>query len=181
VLTFQTAPSGLALAVGGTTSVTPFTRTVIVNSANSISAPSPQTLGGTTYAFSSWSDGGAATHNVTAPAVATTYTATYTQQTVAPPVSTTAPSVSGPPKQGKGMTTSDGGWSGATPMTFTYRWLRCDQDGANCVPISGATASTYILTAADVDFRIRSEVTATNGGGSAGAQSSATAVIKKGR
>jgi hypothetical protein len=66
-------------------------------------------------------------------------------------------------------------------MTFTYRWLRCDGNGANCVPISGATGSSYTLTAADVDFRIRSEVTATNGGGSTSAQSTPTSVVKKSR
>jgi glucose/arabinose dehydrogenase len=77
-LTFNSNPSGLSLAVGASQSVTPFTRTVIVNSANSLGAPSPQTLGGTSYTFSSWSDGGAASHTITAPATATTYTATYT-------------------------------------------------------------------------------------------------------
>ena len=33
--------------------------------------------GGTTYEFVSWSDGGAATHNISTPASNTTYTATY--------------------------------------------------------------------------------------------------------
>jgi hypothetical protein len=77
-LTFNSNPSGLSLAVGASQSVTPFTRTVIVNSANSVGAPTPQTLNGTSYTFSSWSDGGAASHTITAPATATTYTATYT-------------------------------------------------------------------------------------------------------
>ena len=45
-LTFQTSPSGLQLAVGAASEATPFTRTVIVGSTNSVSAPSPQTLGG---------------------------------------------------------------------------------------------------------------------------------------
>jgi uncharacterized repeat protein (TIGR01451 family) len=75
-LSFQTSPTGLQLAVGSTSGTTPFTRTVIQGSSNSISAPSPQTLGGTSYAFASWSDGGTATHNVVANA-AGTYTATY--------------------------------------------------------------------------------------------------------
>jgi hypothetical protein len=57
----------------------PFTRTVIVGSTNSISATTPQSLGGTNYAFSSWSDGGAQTHNIVAPTTAPPpYTATYT-------------------------------------------------------------------------------------------------------
>jgi len=181
VLTFQTTPSGLTLAVGGASSVAPFTRTVIVNSANSISAPTSQALNGSAYGFSSWSDSGGATHNIIAPASPTTYTATYTQQIVAPPTSTTSPSVTGPPKQGKDLTTTNGSWSGATPMTFAYTWLRCDQSGANCTPITGATSVTYTLTAADVDSRIRSQVTATNAGGSMTAKSAPTSVVKKSR
>jgi uncharacterized repeat protein (TIGR01451 family) len=76
VLTFQSSPTGLQLTVGSTSSTTQFTRTVIEGSTNSVSAPSPQTLGGTTYTFASWSDGGAAAHNIVASAAAT-YTATY--------------------------------------------------------------------------------------------------------
>ena len=38
----------------------------IVNSTVSLSAPSPQTLGGTTYAFVSWSDGGVPTSSLIA-------------------------------------------------------------------------------------------------------------------
>ena len=76
-LTFQSNPSGLQLAVGSTSQTTPFTRSVIIGSANSVSATSPQTLGGQSYTFSSWSDGGAQTHNVVAGATAATYTATY--------------------------------------------------------------------------------------------------------
>jgi uncharacterized repeat protein (TIGR01451 family) len=71
-LSFATSPSGLQLTVGGTTQTTPFTRTVIRGSKNSISAPSPQG----SYEFVSWSDGGAIGHDVVATADAT-YTATY--------------------------------------------------------------------------------------------------------
>ena len=77
-LTFQSNPSGLSLGYGSTVGTTPFTRTVIVNSNTSISAPSPQSLGASSYQFTSWSDGGATSHNLTVPATATTYTATYT-------------------------------------------------------------------------------------------------------
>ena len=66
-LSFATIPAGLALAVGSSSDTTPFTRTVIAGSANSVSAPATQTLDGHTYGFASWSDGGAATHTVTAP------------------------------------------------------------------------------------------------------------------
>ena len=77
-LTFASSPSGLELAVGvGAPAATPFTRTFIVNSAVSVAAQSPQTLSGTTYTFGSWSDGGAASHSIVAPATAATYTATF--------------------------------------------------------------------------------------------------------
>ena len=59
----------------------PGTKTAVIGSTNTISAPSPQTIGGSAYAFGSWSDGGAQTHNVVAPATATTYTATFNLQT----------------------------------------------------------------------------------------------------
>jgi uncharacterized repeat protein (TIGR01451 family) len=71
-LGFATSPSGLQLTVGGTTETTPFSRTVIRGSKNSISAPSPQG----SYEFVSWSDGGAIGHDVVATADAT-YTATF--------------------------------------------------------------------------------------------------------
>ncbi len=74
-LTFQTDPGGLSLTVGSSTAVAPFTRSVIVGSTNSISAPTPQAKDGANYRFVSWSDGGAQTHNLTAPPAATTYSA----------------------------------------------------------------------------------------------------------
>jgi len=77
VLTFQTTPGGLQLAVNGTTSTATFTRTVIVGSTNSITAISPQAKSGRSYIFQSWSDGGAQTHNITAPATAATWTARF--------------------------------------------------------------------------------------------------------
>ena len=77
VLTFQTTPGGMNLAVDGTTNSASFSRTVIVGSAHTVSAVSPQTKGGKTYTFSSWSDGGAATHTIVAPATSTTYTARF--------------------------------------------------------------------------------------------------------
>ena len=77
VLSFATVPTGLALAVNQASSAAPFSRTVIVGSSNTISATTPQTLNGASYAFTSWSDGLAQTHQVVAPATNTTYTATY--------------------------------------------------------------------------------------------------------
>jgi hypothetical protein len=67
-LSFGSEPAGLKLMVGGTESTTPFSRTAIVGSKNSVSAPSPQTLGATNYEFASWSDGKEQSHDIVAPA-----------------------------------------------------------------------------------------------------------------
>ena len=48
-LTFQTTPGGLQLTVNGASARATFSRTVIVGSTNSISAPSPQQKGKKTY------------------------------------------------------------------------------------------------------------------------------------
>jgi uncharacterized repeat protein (TIGR01451 family) len=121
-LTFQSAPTGLQLVVGGTTGTAPFTTTVIQGSANSMSAPSPQVVGGTTYTFASWSDGGAATHNVTAGTSNTTYTAAFTGSTPASAdVSITKTGVAG--ANGKSarftMTVRNNGPSSAAGATLT--------------------------------------------------------------
>jgi PKD repeat protein len=76
-LTLASNPSGLQLTAAATTAKAPFTVTVIQRSSVQLTAPTPQRYRGKNYVFVSWSDGGAASHTVTAPATATTYTATY--------------------------------------------------------------------------------------------------------
>ena len=76
VLTFQTTPNGVPLVFGGAASTTSFSRTVIVGSRNTVSAPTGQ-KGTQTYTFQSWSDNGAQTHDIIAPAATTTYVARY--------------------------------------------------------------------------------------------------------
>ena len=100
-LTFASDPAGLQLNVGADTVTAPATRTVIVGSSNSVSASSPQALGGAAYAFRSWSDGGAASHDVVAPATPATYTARFGPAPVGCPASPsfdhTIPAPTGPP------------------------------------------------------------------------------------
>ena len=73
-------PAGLQLSVGSFSGPAPFTRTVIQGSTQSLSAPAPQTLGGTTYGFTGWSDGGAQNHSIVAPSAPATYRATFAPQ-----------------------------------------------------------------------------------------------------
>jgi glucose/arabinose dehydrogenase len=173
-LTFATSPSGLQLVLNGGSAATPFTRTLIAGSTNTISAPSPQTLNGNTYGFASWSDGGAQTHVITASS-ATTYNAIY----LAPPRNTTPPAITGPTMVGKTIKTSTGSWAGSTPISFTYQWRRCDASGAACVDVPGANASKYTLVTADAGRTMRVTVTATNIVGSGSATSAPSAVIRQ--
>jgi glucose/arabinose dehydrogenase/PKD repeat protein len=77
-LHFATYPTGLELGVGPDLASAPFDRTVIVGSAESVSAPSPQPAPyGGSYDFQLWSDGGAQSHNLVAPPAPTTFTAFY--------------------------------------------------------------------------------------------------------
>src|SRR5919109_2473056 len=72
-----------------------------------------------------------------------------------------APSIGGAAQQGQTLSANPGSWAGA-PSGFTYQWARCDSVGANCVPIAGATAQTYVVGTTDRGARIVVTVTAAN-------------------
>lgn len=81
-LTLAANPSGLQVTLDGQPVTTPLTFEGVVGIRRTLGAISPQTSGGSTYAFQSWSDGGAATHEIVTPSTNTTYTATYAVSTV---------------------------------------------------------------------------------------------------
>ena len=75
-LTFGTVPAGATLYLDGIARTTPFVYDTLIGFQHTVEARN-QTSGGNNYTFASWSDGGAQTHTVVAPATAQTYTATY--------------------------------------------------------------------------------------------------------
>jgi glucose/arabinose dehydrogenase len=78
-ITLNSSPGGFALALNGSQFPTPFSKTLIQGSRNTISAPSPQTKAKKSWLFKSWSDRGAQTHDVLANSSAT-YAATFKQR-----------------------------------------------------------------------------------------------------
>jgi PKD repeat protein len=88
------------------------------------------------------------------------------------------PEVQGIPRVGNTLSATTGTWTGSEPLEFTYQWLRCAADGYPCIPITGATAATYTLGAADFGSSIRVAVTAVNAAGAALATSAATPRVK---
>jgi MYXO-CTERM domain-containing protein len=76
-LTFETVPAGLEVTVGASSFTAPVEVPLIIGSLSSISVASPQELGGVSYVFDSWSDGGPQTHNVVAPAAPASFTVTF--------------------------------------------------------------------------------------------------------
>jgi glucose/arabinose dehydrogenase/chitodextrinase len=177
VLTFQTSPSGLQLAVGSSSSTATFTREVIVGSNNSVSAPSPQTLGGTVYTFVSWSDGGAAAHNIVANAAAT-YTATF--QTAADTQPPTAPTnVTATAISSSQINLS---WTAATDNVGVTQYLveRCEgQTCTNFVQIATIAATTYSDTGLNARTRYRYRIRAVDAANNRGPYSNIAAARTK--
>ncbi len=93
------------------------------------------------------------------------------------PTNTALPKVTGTTTAGKTLTVSTGSWTALGGDTVTRQWERCDSSGANCAAITGATKSTYVLTAADATGKIVVHVTATGLGGPSSVDSAATAAI----
>ncbi len=99
----------------------------------------------------------------------------------APPVNTGEPAITGQAEQGRTLSTSNGSWTG-TQLSFAYQWVRCGidggrPDGGDCTVISGATRRSYEVVRADVDFRLRVRVTASNAEGSSTVASNPTAIV----
>jgi hypothetical protein len=109
------------------------------------------------------------------PATATSNeTAVVEEPAANPPTTTSNPTVSGTAKVGRTLTGTPTAWQDAT--SEEYGWER-SADGANWSTIAGASATTYVLTEADVDRRVRFVHFATNGGGTARASSTPTAFV----
>ena len=97
-----------------------------------------------------------------------------------PPVATKDPSVTGSAAVDATLTVDAGTWTGEQPITFTFRWLRCDANGNNCVELSGATDANYTVRSADLDRTLRVRVSAQNAEGTRSKLTTPTAKVVAG-
>ena len=145
-MTFQSNPSGLLIGVADSSTAAPFTRTFIVGSNVSISAPSPQVLGPVGYQWASWSDGGAQSHNVVAGPTAATYTATFTAGS-APAGLVAAYGFN----EGTGTTAADSSGNGRSGTLTGATWSASGKFGG-AVQFDGVNDWVTVADAAALDF-----------------------------
>jgi PASTA domain len=91
-----------------------------------------------------------------------------------PPYAVDYPRISGVAREGDTLSTSDGAWQGAQPISLAFAWGRCPRDFGPCGLISGATSRTYVPSGNDVGWRLYVQVRATNVAGSSVEYSSLT-------
>jgi uncharacterized repeat protein (TIGR01451 family) len=78
-MTFTTSPPNLKITLDGGPIGTPSYSVGVVGMIRTLGVISPQVMGGITYEFVSWSDGGEISHQIATPPSNTTYTATFRQ------------------------------------------------------------------------------------------------------
>ena len=91
------------------------------------------------------------------------------------PTVSLAPTLSGGLAVGEVLSEAHATWSSSVPLTgYSYQWELCNSTGAlgTCAPISGATAPTYTLRAADLGGTLRVQETARNFYGTSAASTS---------
>ena len=89
------------------------------------------------------------------------------------PVNSVAPVASGTESEGETLSCTSGTWAIDSPfggsngtLTYAYQWTRSDDGtGTNEADISGATSTTYVVTATDVGKYLRCRVRSSNDGG----------------
>ena len=72
------------------------------------------------------------------------------RHTAAGPTSSSAPTIGGTARSGETLSATSGSWEGATPISYTYQWQRCNSSGSGCGAIGHATNQNYVASSGDV-------------------------------
>jgi len=157
--TITSVPSGRSLTVDGAACTAPCVRQWQAGSNHTISAANQSGGTGTQYSFSSWSDGGASTHTITAPSSSATYTATFATQYLLTTSAATGGSISPAPPgawcnagaQVQVSATANSGYqfsgfSGALTGTTTPQWVTLSGPSAVSANFTSLTAPDFTIT-----------------------------------
>jgi glucose/arabinose dehydrogenase/chitodextrinase len=169
--TLTTNIPGLTLALDGVDQILPVTITDIVGMTRILTAPVTQSLDGHIFNFVEWSDGGAATHSISTPSTAITYTAIYVSAENLPP--TAVASATSPTTGESPLTVSFSGTGSTDPDndSLTYTW-----DFGDGTTGTGAIVShTYAVGSYNVTLTVNDRPTA--GGLSSTSQPIAITVV----
>ena len=153
-VTIDTNPPSLSVLLDGQPIATPLSELGVVGMRRNLGVISPQTVGGTTYVFSSWSDGGAAAHEITTPATNTTFTAHYV--VAQPPTITQHPARAAVPLDKTGTFRVSASGTG----TLRYQWQR---NGADITGANSAEYTTPPVKATDHGAQFRCVVSSDGG------------------
>ena len=93
------------------------------------------------------------------------------------PANSVPPTVSGSAVVGSALSASTGTWVGTAPITYSYKWLRCDSAGNACTNLPASQAS-YTVVKGDVGHTLRVKVIAQNSRGKSSAISNQTEVVQ---
>ncbi len=125
--------------------------------------------------------GGATLVALIGAAFAATLVGTSAAATTVAPNNVTEPQITGTPRVGQVQRATRGTWTGTAPISYEFRWYRCDGRGAadasDCTRITNANDNTYVARQADSGFRLRVQVIGRNDDGQDTATSNPTAVI----
>jgi len=125
--------------------------------------------------------GGATIVALIGAAFAATLAGTSSAATTVAPNNVTEPQITGEPRVGQVQRATRGTWTGTAPISYEYRWFRCDgrgvADASDCDRISNASDNTYVARQGDAGFRLRVQVIGRNAEGQDTATSNPTAEI----
>ncbi len=151
-ITLNTSPQGLSVTLDGQPFITPLTVTSVEGVLRTIGTTSSQTFNGSTYNYSSWSQGGAQTQTIATPVNNTVYTANFSSSVV---ITNQPQSITVAPGNTATFTVTA---TGTAPLTYQWR-----KNGTN---ISGATSSAYTIASVTTANAGTYSVVVSNGSGS---------------
>jgi glucose/arabinose dehydrogenase len=153
VVRIESNVANAQLTLDGAPITAPFQFTGVEGVIRTLGVVTPQTSGGTTYDFVSWSDGGQATHEVPTPSADTTFTALFQPAVTTTVFSDNFESAGGWTLTSGANTATRGRWQRGDPQTTTFNGVTlqlgtCD-GSVNCF-VTGLSAGSAVGSA-DVD------------------------------